>query len=298
MSTGLYTHTTRSTGTVLTAAIYNGDHVNHITNQNPSMTGAYSDNVTQMQASTDPGGVGTESLAGSLAGELERIRFAIKRLAGAAQWYAAALAVWTGNNLALPGNLSTVGDVAITGNLSVTGSVSGAGGIVQILNRAVAQVIVANTGVETSVYSFSVAGGTLGTNKRLRLTVFGDCLNNSGGNSNLTVRAKYGATTFGTLVGVVTTAATRQGTKLTIDLMALNATGAQMGVLETPVLGVGSFAVDGVSGSTLVHQTQHSAHNAIAEDSTAAKNLVVTVQHSVANAAIDFHMNAAFLEWM
>ena len=89
MSSGLYSHTTRATGTVLTATIYNGDHVNHITNQNPLMTGAYSDNVSQMQLATDPGAVGSESLAGTLGGELERLRFAIKRLAGGAQWYSA-----------------------------------------------------------------------------------------------------------------------------------------------------------------------------------------------------------------
>jgi hypothetical protein len=87
MSTGLYSHTTRATGTVLTSVIYNGDHTNHITNQNPSMTGAYSDNVAQMQSAVDPGGVGTESLAASLAGEIERIRFVLKTLHGGAQWY-------------------------------------------------------------------------------------------------------------------------------------------------------------------------------------------------------------------
>lgn len=88
MSSGLYSHTTRGTGTVLTAAIYNGDHQNHITNQNPSMTGAYSDNVTQMQLLTDPGGIGSESLASSLAGEIERLRFTIKGITGKTQWYA------------------------------------------------------------------------------------------------------------------------------------------------------------------------------------------------------------------
>jgi microcystin-dependent protein len=89
MSVGLYSHTTRGTGTVLTAAIYNSDHVNHITNQNPAMTGALADSVGQYQTNTDPGGVGTESLPPNLAGELERLRFAIKRVVGGAQWYSA-----------------------------------------------------------------------------------------------------------------------------------------------------------------------------------------------------------------
>lgn len=89
MSTGLYSHTTRAIGTVLTAAIYNADHANHITNANPSMHGAHSDTVTQMKLTSDPGGVGSESLADSLAKELEYIRFCIKRIAGTAEWYAA-----------------------------------------------------------------------------------------------------------------------------------------------------------------------------------------------------------------
>lgn len=88
MSSGLYSHTTRGTGTVLTAAIYNADHVNHITNQNPTMTGGYADNVAQYQAVVDPGGIGSESLPTNLAGEIERLRFAIKRITGQAQWYA------------------------------------------------------------------------------------------------------------------------------------------------------------------------------------------------------------------
>lgn len=89
MSVGLYSHTTRATGITLTAAIYNADHVNHITNQNPSMSGAYSDTVAQMQTNTDPGGVGSEVLAPTLAAELEYLRFCLKRLTGEAQWYVA-----------------------------------------------------------------------------------------------------------------------------------------------------------------------------------------------------------------
>ena len=89
MSSGLYTHTTRGVGTVLTAAIYNADHQNHITNHNPSMMGGFSDSVGEMQTNVDPGGLGTESLASSLAEELAHIRFVIKRLQGTAQWYMA-----------------------------------------------------------------------------------------------------------------------------------------------------------------------------------------------------------------
>lgn len=84
-----YSHTTRASGLTLTADVYNADHLNHIA-QGPSTYDDYSSNATQMQSVADPGEVGTESLATSLAGELERLRFMIKEITGEAQWYATA----------------------------------------------------------------------------------------------------------------------------------------------------------------------------------------------------------------
>jgi microcystin-dependent protein len=84
---GNYSHTNRATGTVLTANIYNSDHQNHIDNDIPTMMDDYSANVAQMQYATDPGESGSESLATSLAGEIERLRFMIKELSGKLRWY-------------------------------------------------------------------------------------------------------------------------------------------------------------------------------------------------------------------
>jgi len=83
----LYTHTTRATGLTLTAAIYNSDHQNHIDNGIPTQLDDYSTNVAQMQNTTDPGEVSSESLATSLSGELDRIRFTINEMKGTTQWY-------------------------------------------------------------------------------------------------------------------------------------------------------------------------------------------------------------------
>jgi len=115
MSVGLYSHTTRGTGTVLTAAIYNADHINHITNQNPAMTGGYADSVGQYQTKVDPGGVGTESLSPNLAGELERLRFCIARITGKTQWYEApqsSLQQALGGTV--PGTIATAGGTPLT----------------------------------------------------------------------------------------------------------------------------------------------------------------------------------------
>lgn len=96
----LYSITTRADGLILTAAIYNADHQNHVDNGIPSQLDDYSINTTQMQTNTDPGEVGTESLPTSLAGELERLRFAIKEMKGTSQWYETASSSLTSIGLA------------------------------------------------------------------------------------------------------------------------------------------------------------------------------------------------------
>lgn len=89
---GNYSHTYRADGTVLTAAIYNQDHQNHINNMTPAGVDDYSTSVTEMRAATDPGETGSESFATSLAGEIERLRFAIQDIKAylglqGAYWY-------------------------------------------------------------------------------------------------------------------------------------------------------------------------------------------------------------------
>lgn len=84
---GLYSHTTRATGLVLTANIYNTDHQNHIDNSIPAQIDDYSSSVAEMQSITDPYPASSEDQAASLAGELERLRYVLKQITGAAQWY-------------------------------------------------------------------------------------------------------------------------------------------------------------------------------------------------------------------
>ena len=82
-----YSIVTRSNGTILTAAIYNADHQAHVTGNIPTSIDDYSSDVATSRIMTDPGGVGTESLATTIAGELERLRFTINQIKGTAQWY-------------------------------------------------------------------------------------------------------------------------------------------------------------------------------------------------------------------
>ena len=84
---GLYSHTTRASGLTLTASIYNADHQNHIDNMDPDQMDDESSDVTAMQATADPGEVGSESLPTSLQGEIQRLRNMLKEITGEAQWY-------------------------------------------------------------------------------------------------------------------------------------------------------------------------------------------------------------------
>lgn len=72
---------------ILTNTDLNDEIDNILENLNPLGMDDYSENVAQMKLQTDPGELGTESLAETLAEELERIRFALAELKGVDFWY-------------------------------------------------------------------------------------------------------------------------------------------------------------------------------------------------------------------
>lgn len=72
---------------VVTTPELNQQFDNERANLNPPGVDDYSASQAQMRLQTDPGAAGTESLATSLAGELERLRFALNRLIGGTYWY-------------------------------------------------------------------------------------------------------------------------------------------------------------------------------------------------------------------
>lgn len=67
----------------------NAEFDNILNNLDPAGIDDYSTNTTQMQSTVDPGELGSESLAGSLAGEIERLRFMLGELkdGSATNWY-------------------------------------------------------------------------------------------------------------------------------------------------------------------------------------------------------------------
>jgi len=84
---GNYGITTRASGSVLTATIYNTDHGVHVTYNTPGGCDDASATVGAMQATADPGEVGSESLATDLLGEIQRIRKILVECTGKTYWY-------------------------------------------------------------------------------------------------------------------------------------------------------------------------------------------------------------------
>lgn len=107
---------------VLTAADLNNEFNNILNNMNPSGINSASASVGDMQTSVDPGGLGSETLASNLLGEVQRLRFTIKRLSGQTQWY-----IDPGRNLGLGGLSLQAGDFSnanvIPGSALAVGSI-------------------------------------------------------------------------------------------------------------------------------------------------------------------------------
>lgn len=82
-----YSITIRAVGEILTASKYNADNQLPVTNGTPAGLDDASVDNAAMQATTDPGEVGSESRATSLEGELQRLRFILAEITGRTQWY-------------------------------------------------------------------------------------------------------------------------------------------------------------------------------------------------------------------
>lgn len=89
----------------LTYTDLNAEIDNILTNHTPSGMDDYSATLSQMKLQTSPGAQGSESMATSLAGEIERIRYVINRITGETYWYDAPdLSLSQANTLLTLGN--------------------------------------------------------------------------------------------------------------------------------------------------------------------------------------------------
>ncbi len=238
---------------------------------------------------------------------------AVPTVAGILAYDSAANSVVWGNGTTtktpLTDPMTTRGDIVVRGAAGTTRLALGTSGqalksdgtdvvwgaVSLVLNAVTAATTIANTVVETTAYTFSVPGGTLGTTGALKLLIQADYLNNSGVNATPTIRAKFGATTLGSTAVVWATSANRRAVFIEVDLMALGATNAQTGTLRTTIGEAGTAGAPGSAAAVAGQGVIISMHNAVAEDSTLAKSLVVTVQHDAASVNVSFILRSALL---
>ena len=82
-----YTHDTQPTGATVTERLYNRAHQNHITNGGAATAEGHAQDVATMQAATDPGELGTETLGGYISDDLEQLRFILAEMKDTPYWY-------------------------------------------------------------------------------------------------------------------------------------------------------------------------------------------------------------------
>lgn len=162
-----------------------------------------------------------------------------------------------------------------------------------LLARDVTTDDVVNSLVETTVFTASIAGGTLGSDRGMRLTLIGDYLNNAGVTPNLVVRAKYGVTSFAAATFIAIPAnASRRALVIDAVLSAAGATNAQVASARITLGAVGSAL-----GTTLTPTSNFvGVRNAHAIDSTSAQTLSVTFEHDTADANISARALSVLVE--
>ena len=148
-----------------------------------------------------------------------------------------------------------------------------AAGVLDDLATDTTETHIVSSVTETSVFSYTVPGATLSTNKLLELRIALRWLNSVDG-SIPTIRVKYGATTILTLTqAALAASATPRYGILDVFLWGDGATNAQEGL--------GSLVM---SRTTMVPETTARGEGTAAEDSTADKTLNVTIQLGSSNA--------------
>lgn len=141
-----------------------------------------------------------------------------------------------------------------------------------VLDRAAGNNVTGSS--EVTIYSYSVPANMLGTSRALRLTALMRHTAYSG-DFNVTLRVKYGSTTFGML------SATLSGTGNSGQINLQSVLSAQGATNSQRAISIAHFTSAGSTGQSAAPVLRMSGHSAIAEDSTGALPLILTGQITI-----------------
>jgi hypothetical protein len=197
------------------------------------------------------------TLATDLAGEFARLRYQLALIAGVTNW-------------------------------------DQAGALARVFGQDVILTDVVNTTVETTVFSLSIPGGTLGTTKALRLSLIGDVLNNSGvAIRTLTTKIKYGGVTLHSCtLSTLDASASRRALVFDVLLAAANSTALQYSRCHGMLGGLQS----GNSDMQAAEEERYGVHAGSAIDSAVTQLLEVTFKWSAAHSGLSARALAVFVE--
>jgi hypothetical protein len=169
------------------------------------------------------------------------------------------------------------------GRVTAAANGSGGGGGGGLLYSTGTRVDVTNTTTETTVLSFSVPGGTLGTDGALRITIQARVVHVITGTA--TFRLKYGATTILTIAVPPGVTVADKSADIWFLLCATGATNSQRAS--------GRVDMQDANGAIFSRWNQEGVAT---EDSTAAKTLALTVQWGAASPSLDYDQSWAGIE--
>jgi hypothetical protein len=191
----------------------------------------------------------------------------------------------------LPGNTTTFlrGD----GTFAAPSLASG----VAVLDKEMSEILVQSTVNETTIFTYNIAGGTLGSTGKLRLEIAGNYYNNTGYVAYLTIRIKLDSTViYNEITGDLPDSTIYRAIDFRIYLTANNSTTSQklgghlsIGYPGTVTAGVGDLSSD----EGVIHSPIRGTSSL---DMSSSRTLSVTVQHDYSSVNQRFYRDSATLE--
>ena len=173
----------------------------------------------------------------------------------------------------------------------------------RVYDRTTSTVDVANSSSLTTLYTKSITGNDMGTNKMLRLTLLGDFLYNNSAANTFTLNVKFGGTTFFSVTNGLLNAISALRLPWIIDVEVAN-----LGASNSQMITAGFRTSAAASGGTGIGITHGGAAPAYANagvggistlgtiDTTAAQTLLVDCQWGTASTNNSFRQRYGVLE--
>lgn len=164
--------------------------------------------------------------------------------------------------------------------------------LVMCPHRDEVHTLVRETASETAVFRVDVLANVLGTEKSLRLKMFGDCFNQTGVDRTITFRWYFGSTTLATAAFTIPNNASKRAVKFEGTLMAQEELDVQRSVAEI-IMGATGTTSGTSAAATAVHLC---THETVTEDSTVINEMLLSVELSASSVSLLFNFWGATLE--